>query len=78
MSVPTFFVSFNGFKPALFLSPGAGIGIGCWMYIVIGEPLLRMFMCSMPMLLKSVYDLVGRSAASHHSESGGGSRYNNI
>ena len=26
----TFLVSINGLRTALFLSPGAGIGIGCW------------------------------------------------
>ena len=33
----TFVVNLIAFKATLFFSPGAGIGMGCWMYIVMGE-----------------------------------------
>ena len=70
--VLAFFVNFSGFKVALSLSPGAGIGIGCWMYKVMGESELRILRLAMP-FSRSSYVLFGKSAASHHSASGGGS-----
>lgn len=43
---------------------------------MMGESALRMF--SGENEVRSSYDLLGRRAASHHSESGGASRYNNF
>lgn len=49
----TFFVSFNGFSATAFLSQGAGMGIGCWTYSVMGESVVRILRLSMPLARSS-------------------------
>lgn len=67
----TLVVSFRGFASVADLEPGARIGMGCWMYTLMGESAVRIYAFSNE---KSSYALLGSSETSHHSAAGGAVR----
>jgi len=69
-----FSVDIGSFSTTLFFSPGAGIGIGCWMYIVMGESVL-LILSEENGNERSLWVLFGSNGAFHHSEEGCASRW---